>query len=246
MIISTTFANEADIQIREGPSNSFDWQNPGTVVFTSFDYDSSQELTGDFAGGVDPGVGPWEVEFFDTFDDGPGADSQSINVEMTFEERLAITDSNGVFSLGSLNVGGTKDSVGEFALPNLYDLYTITLNEAGLFTFFTGADPNGFVGKDVDTEIAIFDSAGDLVAENDDISDDIIYSGIFDLSLAAGDYTLAVTAWDATFADGFAVNPGPDTGDYIVNASLVSIPEPGSLAFLGFGGLGLFAFRRRK
>ncbi|MFT5302182.1 MAG: hypothetical protein ACI87E_002157 [Mariniblastus sp.] len=255
-VLAATWGSEADIQIRSLDGfdlNRFNWQNPGDVVgggntFTSFDYDFSSELTGDLAGGVDPGGSTWDVEFIDTFDDGAGADTLSSNVTMTFEERTAVDDSNGVFSLGSLNVGETNTSFGEFALTGLFDTYTITLNEAALFSFSTDADPNGFTGTNVDTEIGIFDSAGNLVAEDDDGGNGT-YSGIFDLELAAGDYTLAVAAFlsGASFADGFTVNPGTGTGDYTISASLTSaVPEPGSLAFLGFGCVGLLAYRRRK
>jgi hypothetical protein len=248
-VIGATWGSEADIQIRQGLFSSYDWQNPGPGgTFSTFDYDFAGELDGDFAGGTDPGAGgAWEIEFFDTFDDGAGADSQSTNVEMIFEEQTALSDTDGVFSLGNIGIDGSAGSVGEFALPGLFDLYTITLDEAGLFTFFTDEDPNGFVGTTVDTEIGIFDAAGNLIAENDDGGNGL-YSGIFDLSLAAGDYTLAVAPFlgGASFEDGFVVNPGTGTGDYIINASLVAIPEPGTLAFLGIGGLGLLAFRRRK
>jgi hypothetical protein len=249
-VMEPTWASEADIRIREVSTSSFDWQNPGpdaAFYGAPFGYDSTQDLTGAFAGGVDPGIGPWEVEFFDTFDDGAGIDSISTNVEMTFEERLVLLDSNGAFTLGSLNSGTSANSVGEFALPGLYDTYAITLNQSGFFTFFTDEDPNGFVGINVDTEIAIFDSAGILIAEDDD-SGNGLYSGIFDLSLAAGDYTLAVAPFlgGQSFSDGFGVSPGPGTGDYILTASLTQVPEPGTLAFLGLGSLGLLARRRRK
>ncbi len=246
-VIGATYASEADIQIREGLS-SFNWQNPGPAnTFSTIDYDFADELDGDFAGGIDPGVGVWEVEFFESFSDGAGPDSQSTNVEMIFEELTPVSDTDGVFSLGNIGIGDSANSVGEFALPGLYDLYSITLDQEGLFSFFVDEDPSGFVGTTFDSEIAIFDSAGNLIAEDDDGGTGL-YSGIFDLSLAAGDYTLAVAPFlgGASFADGFVVNPGDETGDYIINASLVAIPEPGTLAFLGFGGLGLLACRRRK
>jgi hypothetical protein len=246
-VLAPTWGSEADIQIRQGLFSSNDWQNPGPAgAYSTFDYDFSQELTGDFAGGTDPGSGgAWTIEFFDSFDDGAGADSQSTNVDMIFEERPPVSDSDGSFSLGSLNASDTNTSLGEMAVPSLFDLYTITLNQAGDFTFFTDEDPNGFVGTNVDTEIGIFDAGGTLIAENDDGGNGL-YSGIFDLSLAPGDYTLAVAPFlgGASFADGFVVNPGTGTGDYIISASLV--PEPGTLALLGLGCLGLLAGRRQK
>lgn len=251
-VLAPTWGSEADIVIRQDDGSlqlpSDIWANPGPgAAFSTFDYDFSDELGGDFVGGIDPGTNDWEVEFIDTFDDGAGADSQSSNVQMIFEERLAVSDSNGSFSLGSLNVDDSANSNGEFALESLFDLYTITLNEAGLFSVETDQDPSGFVGTTVDTEMAIFDSAGNLIAEDDDGGNGL-YSGIFDLALAAGDYTIAVAPFlsGTSFEDGFVVNPGTGTGDYVISASLTQVPEPGTLAFLGFGCVGLLAYRRRK
>ena len=255
-VIPATFGREADIQVTAG-STSFVWQNPGDREFDTFDYDSSQDLTGEFAGGIDPGSSSWQVEFFDEFDDtntgdaNPNNDSpfdsQSTNVDMIFEAYSEVVDTIGDFDLGSLSIGDTNNSIGEFALPSLYDTYTITLNEEGLFTFFVDEDPGGFVGTNIDTEIGIFDSAGNVIAEDDDRGNGL-YSGIFDLQLAAGDYTLAVAPHldGASFENDFVVNPGTLTGDYVISASLVSIPEPGTMALLGFGCIGLMANRRRK
>lgn len=247
-VIEATYASEAFIQIRQGLTSA-DWQNPGTDdVFDSFYFNSSQLLSGGFGGGYDPGAGgAWDIEFFDDFDDDAGEDSQSTNVEMTFEERTAFSDENGDFDLGSLNVGESANSIGEFAVESIYDTYSITLNQAGLLTVGLEADPTGFVGNTLDTQLAIFDADGFLIEEDDDGGSGL-YDQITDLELAAGNYTIAVAPYfdGTTFEDGWVVNPGTETGDYAINASLTAVPEPGTSALLGFGFLGLLASRRRS
>lgn len=253
-VLAGTWGSEADIQIRQGGS-AYTWQNPGPgSAFTTYDFDFGGDLSnlappnqsGDFAGGTDPGTGgTWDIEFIDTFDDGGGADSQSTNVNMIFEERNALFDENGVFTLGSLGAVDSANSVGEFALESLFDLYSLTLTSDATISFATDEDPNGFVGTTVDTEIGIFNAAGVLLAEDDDGGNGL-YSAISGLFLTAGDYTIAVAPFlsGASFADGFVVNPGTSTGDYIL--TVTTVPEPGSLAFLAFGCCGLLAYRRRR
>ena len=245
---TATWGSEADIQVRSDSllnPFSFTWENPGPgAAFTTFDYDSAQLLTT----AVDPGTFTtgFDVEFFDTFeDDASGPDSQSSNVTISFEELVAVSDTDGVFDLGSIGGNGFEQagSVGEFALEGLFDLYSINLENAGELSFFTDEDLGGFVGSTVDTEIAIFDSAGTLIAEDDDGGDGT-YSGIFDLELAAGDYTIAVSSFDSTFADGPTVTAGTGIGDYSLNVSF--IPEPTSFALLGLGGLAMVIRRRRN
>lgn len=244
---TATWGSEADIQVRSDNllnPFSFTWENPGPgAAFTSFNYNSAQELST----AVDPSsfTTGFDVEFFDTFeDDAAGPDAQSSNVTISFEELVAVSDTNGVFDLGSVSPGDTAGSVGEFAVTGLFDLYDINLATDGNLSFFTDEDLGGFVGSTVDTEIAIFDAAGILLAEDDDGGPGT-YSGIFDLALAAGDYTIAVSSFDSTFADGFSVTPGTGIGDYSLNVSF-AVPEPTSFALLGLGGLAMVIRRRRS
>lgn len=249
-----TWGNEGEIQIT-APAPPPLPPGSGETLLTSIpgpaaeyfpdpiNYDFVTALTPTFSDAFAAG-GDFELEFADNFDDA-GVDAQSSNVSITFEEAVAISDSNGNFSLNSLNVGDSDSSIGEFALSNLFDTYAITLNEAGDLTFSTDEDPTGFTGTNADTEIAIFDAAtGTLIAEDDDGGNGLFSS--ITQTLAAGDYILAVATFDTTFGDGPTVTAGAGTGDYSLTVSLSqTIPEPASAMLLGLACCGL-ALRRRK
>ena len=255
-IAGATFGSEADIIFTSPPplgaltGISHTWQNPLGGTFTGpLSYDAASDLLPDFAGGIDPN-GTWDIEFIDTFDDAAGADSQSSNVVVTFEEVTGgIEDFDGDFSLGSLAGGGTVTNNGEFAVGGVFDLYEITLTEDGLLDIFTEADPDGFVGANADTEIAIFAADGTLVATNDDGGPGGgLFSGLTEIDLAAGTYEIAVASFNSAFADGFDVTPGAGTGDYALSVSLAAtaVPEPTSLGILGLVVGGILLRRRRS
>lgn len=221
-IISATVGAEADILMDSPPippalnGLSFVWQNPSTGA--TFDFDTARSIEGTFGVGFDP-AGTWDLEFIDTFDDGPGTDAVSSDLSMTFEEQIPVVDVNGVFSMGTLNAG-TSSRRGEFAIGGLFDSYTVTLPSDGTLSLETLAVTGGFTGVNPDTEIAIFDATGTLVA-NDDDGGTGVFSGLFDLPLTAGDYTLVVCTFNSTFANGFAVTPGGGIGDYGMEVTFV-------------------------
>ena len=248
-IIAATFGSEADIVITEpaGLGASHTWNNTGPAgTFTTFDFDNSQNLTGTFAGGIDPD-GTWGIEFIDTTNDGVGADAQTVDLMMTFEEIAPIMDSNGEWAINSLDIDGTEISYGEFALAGLVDTYDVTLNKRGAFEFRTFEDPDGFVGINVDTEIAIYDSDGILLFENDDDPDNIAarFSAL-NVVLDAGDYTLAVASFDSVFANGPTIIAGSATGDYGISVTLSAVPEPTTFGFLILAFCGMAIRRRHK
>lgn len=246
-VVGGTFASEVRMRVSDndlifGPNN-FTYVAGSGNTFTTFDYDLSVDITGTWGLGVNPGTGgPWRVEFFDSFDDGAGADAQSVNVSMTFENSQPLSDSNGNFSFGTI-ASGSHGSVGELAVGNVFDLYTFTILNDGVVDITTAFE-DVFTGATLDSEIALFDSSGILLGENDD--DIGLYSGLYGLNLTAGTYTVAVGGYDTEFADGFSVTPGADTGDYRLTVNFSAVPEPSTFGILGLVAIGVGAMRRRK
>ena len=108
-------------------------------------------------------------------------------------------------------------------------------------------DPSGgtFVN---DTEIALYNDFGGLLATDDDGAGNTGTgeSALFfdDGVLQAGTYYLAVGTFDTVFASGYDVTTSStDVGTIQING-LNIVPEPGSLALLGLAGLTLVRRRR--
>ncbi len=122
-------------------------------------------------------------------------------------------------------------------------------------------------GIGFDSEIALYDAQGKLVATNDDISPRNSLSRLsFGLDgdngrqLSAGDYTLLLGGFNTIFHDGLqAVNSSSWVGDYAVYvqsssgittaatrllSASQSVPEPSSFALMGLGLLALVRSKR--
>ena len=127
-----------------------------------------------------------------------------------------------------------------------------------LGTLASANDINTF-GSLFDTEIALFDSNGLLLADNDDAGG--LQSQIQTGGLLNGNYYIAVGGFNTTFGDFWTASPGGANGDYtltidgstVASSTLASgtvhwycftIPTPGSAMLLGMGGL--VALRRRR
>lgn len=141
--------------------------------------------------------------------------------------------------LGTLNYGGALGSSG--------------LSNAGSangkwFKFNVSAETHDFLdlttfGSTFDTEIGLYDSAGNLIDDDDDNGPGTSSLLQFDPPAvpAAGQYFVFVGGFDTLFgATGFGVTPGTASGSY----QLSIIPAPGAFALVGLGGL--LAARRRR
>lgn len=215
-----------------------------TQVFTSFNLTNGTS---------------YNIRFWESFDDGGTStvDANWSNYSFTFSgpvppgpgdtQALAIdlgTLGNGITTAsGSLNTATTN-----------LKWYKFTLDAGS--TFLDGwTGPAGF-----DTEIGLYDAAGNLVGTDDDGNFGLLSAlrygagsplttggdieaaaGANGAVPAAGVYYMAVAGYNATFGTtGFAVTAGAATGSFTLNL----IPTPGSLALLGLGGLA--AARRRR
>lgn len=269
-----TWASEADIllSIPQIPPPNLDViANGSTTTTYTGTINTGPTLTElasptTFAGNVD-------MEFFESFDDAAGTDQTWDTVTVGFQE-IAVVDGN--FAMGTLPEGPTVEGPGAEGNP----FHSMVAGGLDFFTFSLGADilPQGFLniqtfdaltGDTMDSEIALFDSAGVLVAFDDDgqVSGK---GGLYSLlsfgadpdpgdatagedgaTLSAGDYTLVVGGFDTNFEDltiGSSVigdvTAGTSAGDYQVSFRFQSVPEPGSVLFLG--AFGLVLLRRRK
>lgn len=72
-------------------------------------------------------------------------------------------------------------------------------------------------GSSFDTELAIYDTFGALVAENDDAGGGLQSELAFPDGLPAGDYYAVIAGNDATFEENFVVTAGAAAGDWVFN-----------------------------
>ena len=194
-------------------------------------------------------VGNWTFEFFETFNDaGNAVDAIWNNVSF------------GFFDAGSGPGAPPSTDVGDN--PNLMVVEPIAAAEVIWYSFDltggAGANPwsidtfgstntGGAFGND-DTEIGLYDAAGNLIATNDDADfGGGILTSILDNStvgaLADGTYFLAVGNFNTNYAAGFgATSTSTAVGESKVTFNFV--PAPASAALLGLGGLA--AIRRRR
>jgi len=166
-------------------------------------------------------AGEWSFNFTESFDD-DGVDaiygSVTVNVNDTIFPDATNVGAGTVMS--PIEKGGLQ-----------YYLYDHAGGFASFSTLGSTLTDNGGGFADDDTELAIYDLAGNLIAENDDedFGNDILTSHIEFEDLAAGQYALVVGAFETVFDNGLAVT-GHDAQGEIV---LTVVPAPAAWRVVG-------------
>ncbi len=192
-------------------------------------------------------VGTWSFEFFETFDDAPGADAIWNNVSFEFYDFMAPPPPPSTFIGVNPNTSVSDEMLPASVLWYSFDVTGGAGAQPWSIDTFGSTNTGGSFGDD-DTEIGLFDAAGNLVASNDDAD---FGAGILTSeltsdtvgALADGTYYIAVGCFNTVYGAGFdATSDSTSSGTSVLNVNFV--PAPGSVALLGLGGLA--AMRRRR
>lgn len=256
-VATATFANEAKVRLSAGAGHTF----------ANFDLTGSS--TSGYVGTL--GVGPTTInvtpfslnngatinfEWFESFQDGP-ADVSEQNWDFVNYEFIANVVTNGGAALGTLNLGSQIVSQSQHVAGGL-DFFTFDFAGVAGSNFLNLRTIPSATGGSFDTEMALYDSNGMLVAFDDDggvgLLSQLSFGGNdqlanpdkapgFDGLLAAGSYTIVTGGFNTIF--GATINdiiPGTATGTYALQVTYA--PAPGALGILSLAGLA--AARRRR
>lgn len=265
-----TFVSEARVRFAPGAGNSFTAFNVQASSVTSY---TGTVAVGPTAVAVTPFTlaagGSVGVEWFESAQDGTANLPESTWNTVTYEFGSAALV-NGNFNLGSAVGNGVTVTTAGSNVAGGLDFYTITIpygvsNLADYLNIKTSTPAGAGL---YDSELAIFDSAGNKIAEDDDGvigtgaagfysmlsfggADPLAEAGTTDntnpgesgATLAAGTYTIVVAGYNTAFGATInAITPGTAAGAY--NLDITYVPAPASIAFLGLGAL--VGGRRRR
>lgn len=259
-VATATFANEARVGLSAGAGSAFTAYNlqattlggyTGTIAVGPTIVNQASSLTN---GGV------VNFEWFESFQDGAADLAEQTWDTVTYDFVNGSSIVNGNFALGAIAGNGTPVVAAGSNVAGGLDFYTVSF-PSGVFNVgdylnIHTRQPAG--AGTYDSEIAIYDAAGNLVATDDDngaglysnlsfgAADPIVgdFPGGFNgLTLANGNYTIVVGGFNTVFGANIGnISAGAAAGAY--ELVIQTVPTPGSLALLGLGGL--VAARRRR
>ena len=264
-IASGTFASEARVRFTAGAGNAFTGFNLQASTVGTY----STLVVGPTQFAVTPftlAAGTVNLEWFESAQDGAAniAESRWNTVSYEFGNGSS-TITNGSFALGTINPDGIQVCGGASGnVSGGLDFYTVNFAGPGalsLTDYVNIQTLNTTGGVAYDTEMAIYDSLGNKVSENDDsgvnaysqlsygVADPLAVaaSGVagFDgATFAAGAYTIVVGGFNTTFPATLAgtFTAGTAVGNHQV--CIQYVPTPGTAVLAGLAGL--FAARRRR
>lgn len=245
---SATFASEARVRFSAGTGNTFPNLDFQATTIGSYTGTINVDRTVNVTPFTLTNGGQVNFEWFESFQDGPAGLPESTWDTVTYEFRSAAQLINGNFNLGAIGFNQPGTHSGSHVSGGL-DFFTFSIpavaNPGQSLTIRMTA---GLTGTSMtDTEIALYDGNGNLVALNDDFGGLGLFSGL-DFSdsnpLAAGNYTLVTGGYNTIFPAtlGGTFTAGTNAGTYELDIRYV--PTPGALALMGMGGL--IAARRRR
>ena len=237
------FARENRIRVRNSDftatADFFDIQPFTTAGYTTLTLAAPQPYsTGALFGRTISATSTWSFQFYNTIDDGTAGAAEAFWTDLSFTAQASPPPP----SADDTELGGSLTTTLTAGEVKFYEFdYT-----GGAFTIDTFGS---LLTSSNDTELALFNSGGLLVGLNDDADTTTLLSSLSfaDGALAAGTYYLAASAFSTTFENGFlATSTSPNVGSLVINGikPAAPVPEPATMAALGFGALALLRRRR--